>query len=120
MELRIDHTYKWKEIKGLVVKCPFCNNSDKLSYSSNIAGAFIATGFDRITCEHCRLDLKFNFLLADNEIVDEYKIDYCKVGNVEFRNDNQHLSIYHNNVYVKDVDSTVIDLKKIATFIMLE
>jgi hypothetical protein len=119
MQISTNQTYKHKDIRVLLKICPVCGMSDDIAVWSSMIGAS-ASGKEGITCSRCKLDLSFSFKMdQNNEIIDEYLLDYFKIGNLEFKNDNKQLTLYLNNTYVKDIDSNIVDLNKCKTLVLL-
>lgn len=120
MQLSTAQAYKHEEIRALLEVCPICNSSDNMGIWSRMDHYLVRKGKEGITCETCRLDLAFTFNMnQDNEIIDEYALDYLKVGNLEFKNNDDQLVLYFNNTYVKDITGNIIDLNKYKAIMML-
>src|SRR5438128_638341 len=120
MQLSTAQAYKHEEIRVLLEVCPICNSSDNIDIWSRMDHHLVRKGKEGITCNKCRLDLSFTFKMnQDNEIIDEYALDYFKVGNLEFKNNDDQLVLYFNNTYVKDITSNIVDLSKYRSIIML-
>lgn len=120
MQISTTQTYKHKEIKFLLKICPVCGTSDDIAWWSSMVNGSAASGKEGISCTKCRLDLSFVFKMNDNsEIIDEYQLDYFKIGNLEFKNNNKQLVLYLNNIFVKEVDSNTVDLEKCKSLVML-
>ena len=78
------------------------------------------SGKEGISCSRCNLDLSFSFEMDENnEIIDEYVLDYFKIGNLEFKNDNRQLALYLNNTYIRDIASNTVDLEKCKSLVLL-
>jgi hypothetical protein len=120
MQLSTNQTYKHKDIKVLLKICPVCSSADSISIWSTMTTGSAAAGKEGITCNRCRLDLSFSFKMdSNNEIIDEYLLDYFKIGNLEFKNDNKQLALYLNNTYVKDIDNNIVDIDKCKSLVLL-
>jgi len=112
MQLSIYQVYKHKEIVRFLKTCPVCNLSDELSIWSSMDNS-LRKGKEGVICNRCRLDLSFIFNMDEkNEIIDAYSLDYCKMGNLEFKNNITQLAVYRNNTHIKDLDSNVFDFDK--------
>lgn len=120
MQLSTNQCYQQAEIKGLLRSCPLCHASDELSVWSSMTGAHLWCGKEGITCTRCQLDLSFVFdTNQDNEIIDRYRLDYCKIGNMEFKNTNAQLILYLDNAYLKNITNNILDLDKYRAMLML-
>lgn len=120
MQLSASHLYKHKELKAFLQICPICGMSDELAVWSSMADASVAKGKEGITCSRCKLDLSFSFKMDQNsEIIDEYVLDFFKIGQLEFKNNDKQLVLYLNNTYVKDVDNNTVDIDKCKTLVIL-
>jgi hypothetical protein len=120
MQLSTCQSYKHKEIKAFLKICPICGSSDELALWSTMSSGTTRNGKEGISCSTCKLDLSFTFLMdMENEIIDAYSLDYFKLGNLEFKNDNAKLILYLNNTYVKDIASNIIDIDKYKSLLMI-
>lgn len=120
MELSTTQCYKHEEIKDLLMICPICNTSDDIAIWSKMDSYLVKNGKEGITCNRCKLDLSFAFKMdIQNEIVNEYKLDYLKIGKLEFKNNNPQLALYFNNTYVRDIKTNIVDLHRYQAISML-
>lgn len=120
MELLACQIYKRSEIKHFFKVCPICNTKEYLTYWSNLSGGANQTGTEGIDCSGCKLELSFMFHTDGQEIIDEYKLDYLKIGRLEFKPDpDNHLAVYLNNIYVKDLPNNIIDLEKYKNYLLV-
>lgn len=120
MQLSTTKTYKYNEIKTILHTCPICQTSDQLDIKSSIEHSFTMKGKEGINCNRCHLQLSFTFEMdQNNEIIDAYQLDFCKVGALEFINSDAKLILYSNNTYVKDIDTNIVDLDKCKALVIL-
>lgn len=120
MQLSTAQAYKHKDIRSFLEICPVCAQRDEVTLWSTMDNGAVKKGKEGITCSRCKLDLSFTFEMdQDNEIIDEYELDYFKIGNLELKNNNEQLVLYFNNTYVKDIASNIVDIHKYRSLVML-
>ena len=120
MLLSSSQFYKYEEIRGFLNICPLCGLSDDISLSSKVDNNVRLKCQENIMCGRCKLDISFTFAMdQDNEIIDEYALDYFKLGAIELRNNNDQLVLYLHNTYIQDIVGNIIDIKKYRKLSML-
>lgn len=120
MQLLANHFYKRRELRYFLSNCPFCGLEDQVSIWTSVVNSSVQKGKEGIKCDRCKLDISFIFSMGqDNEIIDEYLLDYFKLGNMEYKNNDTKLTLYLNNIYIKDIDNNAVDLDKCRKLMVL-
>lgn len=113
MELIANKSYKRQELKSFLSSCAICGMSDHLSRLSSVVNASVQTGRDSARCDRCHSDISFFYKMDEkNEVIDEYTLEYFKLGNAEYRPSSNSLSLYINNTYVKDIAGNLVDIDR--------
>jgi len=119
MQLSASSTYQHQDLRELLRLCPVCGSSKQLIPWLHFGNNSVHNGSKGISCHNCKLKLSFGFQTTqEHQIVDSYTLDYLKIGNLEFKNDNQHLALYMNSVYVRDLEDS-IDFGKCRNLMLL-
>lgn len=120
MELSANKIYKHQDIRDFLNICPMCKTNEDIALWSSYSGGSLNRGKEGITCNRCHLDLVFSFAMDfNNEIIDQYSLEHFKIGKLEFKNNNQQLALYLNNIYIKDVNDNVVDLEQCKVLLLL-
>lgn len=120
MRVSCKKLYKHSDIANILKKCVLCGSSYRTAYWSQVAGTHLDKGREGMSCEQCQLELCFLFNLDNcGEIIDEYSVEYLKLGKVQYVNDNNKFSIFYHNTYLKDLAEDVLDLDNFQKLMMV-